>query len=761
MRQRPLSPPRLPYCLVTLILAAGLAWSAAAAAQAETPPEAGAALVAPKNLDELKKIEQQIRQVIERGVPATVGTQIGASRGSGVIVSESGLVLTAGHVVGKPGQEVLFTMHDGKTVKGKTLGVYATADAGMMQITDDGKWPFVEPGRSDDLKPGSWCVALGHPLGYRTGRPPVIRAGRVLRLGDMTVQSDCPLVGGDSGGPLFDLDGKVIGINSRIGGAMSMNFHVPIDVFHENWDRLSAGESWSLSIPQRDGDDVKVALREAVDATALCVVRVKYDGKPVALGTIVGPHGWVITKASELGEKQIVCVLPDAKELEARVVGVDEQFDIAMLKVDATNLPAIAWEMQSPEVGHWVATPGPDPEPLALGIISVPRLAIPATSGILGVRLGDEHNGAVVESTVPGTPAEKAGIQAGDVITHVDGKEIATRDELVTTIRAYRPGAKVTVTLRRGEERLEISIALASPATPDHQRREQMNSLGVGVSGRRDDFPIVLQHDSVLKPTDCGGPLVNLDGLAVGVNIARGGRVETYAIPTDVLVPRMYELMSGRLDPARKAKPAQPANPQAETADAEKKAAEEAARKAEAEKMEAEKAAAEKAAAEKAAAEKAEAEKMEAEKAAAEKAAAEKAAAEKAEAEKKAAEEAARKAEAEKMEAEKAAAEKAAAEKAAAEEAARKAEAEKMAAEKAAAEKAAAEKAEAEKAAAEEAARKAEAEKMEAEKAATEKAAAEKAEAEKKAAEEAARKADAEKAEAEKAEAEPAAPKPE
>ncbi|MDZ7618574.1 MAG: trypsin-like peptidase domain-containing protein [Patescibacteria group bacterium] len=662
MRQRLLSPPRLPYFLVTLILAAALAWSATAAAQADTPPAAVAPVAAPANLEELKKIQGQIRQVVERVIPATVGTQIGASRGSGVIVSEGGLVLTAGPVVGQPGQEVLFTLHDGKTVKGKTLGMFSTADAGMMQITDEGKWPFVEPGRSAALVPGSWCVAVGHPLGHRAGRPPVIRVGRVLRMADMTIQSDCPLVGGDSGGPVFDLDGKVIGINSRIGGAMSMNFHVPIDIFHENWDRLAAGESWALAVPQRDGDDVKAALREAVNTTAPCVVRVKHDGKPVALGTIVGPHGWVVTKASELGEKQVVCVLPDAKEFDARVVGVDSQFDIAMLKIEANDLPAIAWEMQSPEVGHWVATPGPEPEPLALGVISVPRLSIPGTSGVLGVRLGDDNNGAMVESVVPEAPAEKAGLQAGDIITHVDGKETATRDELIHAIRTYRPGVKVTITIQRGEQRLEIVIQLASPSTPDHQRREQMNRLGVGVSGRRDDFPMVLQHDSVLNPTDCGGPLVNLDGRAVGVNIARGGRVETYAIPADVLVPRMYELMSGRLDPARQAKPAQPADLQPETADAGKKAAEEAARKA--------------------AAEKAEAEKKEAEKAAAEKMAADKATAEKAEADKKAAEEAARKAEAEKMEAEKAAAAKAEAEKKAAEEAARKAEAEKKEAEK-------------------------------------------------------------------------------
>lgn len=101
----------------------------------------------------------------------------------------------------------------------------------------------------------------------------------------------------------------------------------------------------------------------------------------------------------------------------------------------------------------------------------MPRLGIPATTGVLGVILGEEEDGAKVEKVVPGTPAEKAGIQAGDVITHVDGKETDTRDELVNIIRSYRPGDSVTVKLQRGEATLEMAVVLATPSTPDHKRR--------------------------------------------------------------------------------------------------------------------------------------------------------------------------------------------------------------------------------------------------------------------------------------------------
>jgi serine protease Do len=80
-------------------------------------------------------------------------------------------------------------------------------------------------------------------------------------------------------------------------------------------------------------------------------------------------------------------------------------------------------------------------------------------------------------------------------------------------------------------------------------RSEFQNSLGGELSNLRTGFPTILQHDSVLAPEECGGPLVNLDGKVVGFNIARAGRVESYAIPTHVIMSLMYDLMSGNLAP--------------------------------------------------------------------------------------------------------------------------------------------------------------------------------------------------------------------
>ena len=165
--------------------------------------------------------------------------------GSGVVVSEDGLVLTVGHVVAKPGNELIVIFPDGRRAAAKALGANFSRDSGLAKITDPGKWPYVEMGRSDDIKPGAWCMALGHPGGIQQGRTPPIRLGRVLNSGKGArfLVTDATVISGDSGGPLFDLEGRVIGVHSNIGMNVNQNQHVPINVYREQWDDLLAGKA--------------------------------------------------------------------------------------------------------------------------------------------------------------------------------------------------------------------------------------------------------------------------------------------------------------------------------------------------------------------------------------------------------------------------------------------------------------------------------------------------------------------------------------
>lgn len=199
---------------------------------------------APESPEDLRMIQEHVRGILDKVLPATVGVSVGSSQGSGVIISEDGYILTAGHVAGEPDQRVNITLQDGTRLTGETLGINENIDSGLIKITSSGTWSYVEMGVSDELDKGDWVIAAGHPGGYRSGRSPVVRLGRVVSTRSSVIRTDCALVGGDSGGPLFDMHGRVVGIHSRIGGSITANHHVPVDTYRDTWDRLVAGEAW-------------------------------------------------------------------------------------------------------------------------------------------------------------------------------------------------------------------------------------------------------------------------------------------------------------------------------------------------------------------------------------------------------------------------------------------------------------------------------------------------------------------------------------
>ncbi len=164
---------------------------------------------------------------------------VGDSSGSGVIISADGLVLTAGHVAVKAGMPVTFTFPNGHTAHGKTLGVNEDVDTGLMKITDAGNWSHASIGDVASARPGDWVLAMGNPGGFDLKRSLVTRLGRIIQIAPEQLQTDCTIFPGDSGGPLFDMHGRVIGIHTSIANAAADNFHVPISQFSETWDELS------------------------------------------------------------------------------------------------------------------------------------------------------------------------------------------------------------------------------------------------------------------------------------------------------------------------------------------------------------------------------------------------------------------------------------------------------------------------------------------------------------------------------------------
>jgi serine protease Do len=483
-------------------------------------------------------------------------------------VSKEGHVLTAGHVSGTAGREVTLLLPDGRKLKGKTLGIQLGLDSGLIQITDKGDWPVAVMGQSAELKPGQWCLALGHPGGYLPGRSAVARLGRILSQNPPAIMTDCALTGGDSGGPLLDLQGKVIGITSRGNAGAMEQIAVPVDAYRDTWERLVKGEVWGgfTRDPKRDAlrkssPEVLAAFRAAVTTPARSTVQVRCAGKDIALGTIVGPDGWVLTKASELKTRP-VCKLPDGRELAAQVIGVQEAFDLALLKIEARGLIPVAWRPSTgAAVGHWVAAPGSGDAPVAVGVVSVATRTLPrvpavhnVSSGSLGVATQLAKDGVKIFAVVPGSGAERAGLKPQDLILSVDGKAVRDPVELGDQVAGHKVGDVLALKVRRGDKEMEFKATL-------DRRRPVAPYEAPGLSKRRSGFPTFLEHDALLRAHECGGPLADLEGRVVGINIARASGVGSYAVPSEAIRPLLADLMSGKLAPKESLQQAEPRSP--------------------------------------------------------------------------------------------------------------------------------------------------------------------------------------------------------
>jgi serine protease Do len=234
--------------------------------------------------------------------------------------------------------------------------------------------------------------------------------------------------------------------------------------------------------------------------------------------------------------------LSDNSEHVAEVVKRDVDFDLAILKIDVSNLPVVIWDKSSiPARGKWLATTDLDRTPSAVGVVSAGAQRVGKAKAVLGVHLIDSSEGAAITMVLPGSGADEAGLQIGDSIYAVEGREVYSRNAFLAAIDGRQGGQPVKLSVNRASRKFDIDARLMDLA--DELLDETEMEVNGRISARATGFSRVFLHDTVLEPNQCGGPLCNLDGLVVGLNIARAGRVTSYALPADVVQPIIQSMI--------------------------------------------------------------------------------------------------------------------------------------------------------------------------------------------------------------------------
>ena len=514
--------------------------------------------------------EKKLRSLSDKVAPAVVklsGPEGAAQQhhGSGVVIHPSGLILTHGHHDQPKEAKLSVTFPDGLIVEALIESVFSGRgrDFSLLKIQKPGKYPSVPLRREKPPVAGERCFHFGYPgklIDVTTLSTPVLRLGRIAGSGRTSAYANCLVVSGDSGGPLFDFEGQLVGI---------LDASIGPDLRHPGgWADISKILDGATFLGEDDKDEVgRLGFtnnqRQAVDtqrhlANTLCpellaparqaTVDVLVDGQVTILGTVVDSNGIVLTKRSEIMTHRgsplgkLSCRLFDGEEVSAKVIADSRADDVALLQLSKRGLTTAPLSPhEEPRRGVIVVVPVPGNEVSETGVLSVDRqFSIEPRLG--NVTLVVEMKEAGVTVTSAGrdpdfTKLIRGSISEGDVITHVDGEmtpDLATYEKL-TKKDKFIAGEFVTLNIRRNGVESQVAMPLDSGGSiTTHSYAD--------VSLRQTGFPAVLIHDTIVGRRQCGGPVVDLEGRVVGVNIARFHRCSTFAIPPQQIRRLIHEL---------------------------------------------------------------------------------------------------------------------------------------------------------------------------------------------------------------------------
>ncbi|MGO8869555.1 MAG: DegQ family serine endoprotease [Alphaproteobacteria bacterium] len=382
------------------------------------------------------------------------------SLGSGFVIDPSGYVVTNNHVVGSA-TEISVKLSDGTSYKAKLVGRDERTDLALLKINADHPLPAVAWGDSDKAQVGDWVMAVGNPFGLGgTVTAGIVSArGRDLHEGpyDSFIQTDAAINRGNSGGPMFDMDGQVIGINSAIyspnGGSVGIGFAIPSalakPVIEQLKEHGSVERGWLGVQIQEVTPDVAESLGLKVSAGAL-VAKVTKDSPSEAAGL---RQGDVITRFNGKDIKELhdlTRVVADTRPGTHAEITVWREGHETQLSVDVGKMPA-KQVAESEEPNSSVAPTASETKVASLGL----TLGVLTSDSRKELGLDKTVNGALVTDVKDGTVAAEHGLRPGDVIVKVGQAAVDGPKQAAERIEAAKKANQKAVLLlldRRGEE---------------------------------------------------------------------------------------------------------------------------------------------------------------------------------------------------------------------------------------------------------------------------------------------------------------------
>lgn len=569
-------------------------------------------IFAKEPISDINIVSKKVQNLKDYAIARTVGIKIIIGNkqgyGSGAIVSSDGLVLTCAHVV-EPGDSLVIVTSDGQEYPAQRLGLNSMNDYALLKIKSEQNFPYFEYGDSDALSLLQWVVALGHPGGPYVDSQPAVACGRIrafhkkLPIGmgakfyDDAIQTDVPIFAGNSGGPLIDLDGKLIGINGAIMLINELAFSVPINEITADIETLTKGKDVTGRSP---GNIFDVFQEMQQDMSPEDMFKA-FDKSP--FGKILKMFGG----AQSSGPKKITLGVKvrevEPQGLQVTDVTINKLGSLAGLRVGDIITHANGLLLELREDLKSIVSTIPKNGKIFLSILrdgEKKRISVYASSQSYSrdnyLRRHFVYKGLELMNTTVKIRKGRKTYGYGVVISEdgwvLTANHILKQVKGVVDVQMQNGTRRTHIGLIKGrngvldialiklqskkpfkymqlgnEKQAKIGEWLLSGGTSDGiikagmlsainrsvSEKRRVPALGLfGMFGKPNKSPVraydkILQHDTNLEKGEFGTPLVNTKGELIGLNVAYFYRGTAFAIPASVIQNALPDLKAGKI----------------------------------------------------------------------------------------------------------------------------------------------------------------------------------------------------------------------